>query len=96
MMDTLSTGYTAYHFILHTKFGILCLTLYFLAFLDYSTTNESLLIGAGETCVDIEILDDLEVERTEQFNTYLAIATSTGAKVLHGCEYILIYDNDGE
>ena len=68
----------------------------FVAFLDYSTTNQSLLFRAGETCVDIEILDDLEVERTEWFNTYLAIATSTGAKVLRGCDYIQIYDNDGE
>ena len=46
--------------------------------------------------MDIEILDDLEVEGTERFNTYLAIATTTGTKVLHGCDRIDIYDNDGE
>ena len=67
-----------------------------LAFLDYNTTNQSLLFRAGENCVDIEILDDLEVERTERFNAYLAIATTTGAKVLHGCEHITIFDNEGE
>ena len=46
--------------------------------------------------MDIEILDDLEVEGTERFNTYLAIATTTGAKVLHGCDRIDIYDYEGE
>ena len=46
--------------------------------------------------MDIEILDDLEVEGTERFYTYLAIATTTGAKVLHHCERIDIYDNDGK
>ena len=46
--------------------------------------------------MDIGIMDDFEVETTEQFNTYLAIATTTGAKVLHRCDRIYIYDNDGE
>ena len=68
----------------------------FVAFLDYNATNQSLLFRAGETCVDIEILDDFEVETIERFNTYLAIATATGAKVLHGCDPIYIFDNDGE
>lgn len=68
----------------------------FVAFLDYNGTNQSLLFRAGEECVDIEILDNMEVEYSERFNAYLAIATSTGAKVLHDCESIDIYDNDGE
>ena len=68
----------------------------FAAFLDYNATNQSLLFRAGETCVDIEIMDDFEVETTEHINTYLTIATATGAKVLHGCDRIDIYDNDGE
>lgn len=63
--------------------------------MDYNGTNQSLLFRAGEKCVAIGILDDLKVERTEWFNTYLAIATTT-AKVLHGCGHINIYDNDGE
>ena len=46
--------------------------------------------------MDIEIMDDFEVETTEHINTYLAIATTTGAKVLHGCDRIHIFDNDGE
>lgn len=66
----------------------------FIAFMDYNGTNQSLLFRAGEKCVTIGILDDLKVERTERFNTYLAIATTT-AKVLHGCGGINIYDNDG-
>jgi len=66
------------------------------AFLDYNGTNQSLVFRAGEECVDIEILDNTEVEYSERFNTYLAIATTTGAKVLHDCGRIDIYDNDGE
>ena len=46
--------------------------------------------------MDIEFLEDLEVETTEWFNLYLAIATTTGAKVLHGCNRIEIYDDDSE
>ena len=68
----------------------------FAAFLDYNSTNQSLVFRSGENCADIEILDDLEAEGTEQFYTYLAIATATGAKVLHSCDYINIYDNEGE
>jgi len=63
------------------------------AFLDYSG-NQSLLFRAGENCMDIEILDDFETESTERFYTYLAIATTTGAKVLHRCDYFDINDND--
>ena len=46
--------------------------------------------------MDIEILDNMEVEVTEWFKAYVAITTSTGAKVLHDCERIYIYDDDGE
>ena len=46
--------------------------------------------------MDIEILDDFETESTERFYTYLAIATTTGAKVLHRCDYFDINDNDCE
>ena len=46
--------------------------------------------------MDIQILEDFEVEGREVFNTHLAIATSTGAKVLHTCHRIYIDDNDGE
>ena len=67
----------------------------FVAFLDY-IGNQSLLFRTGENCVDIEILDDFEIESTERFYTYLAIATTTGAKVLHRCDYFDINDNDCE
>ena len=68
----------------------------FVAFLDYNGTNQSLLFRAGENCVDIDILDDFETESTERFYTYLSIATTTGAKVLHRCDYFDINDNDCE
>ena len=70
--------------------------IHFVAFLDFTNTSQSLQFRAGENCVDIQILEDFEVEGREVFNTHLAIATSTGAKVLHTCHRIYIDDNDGE
>ena len=67
----------------------------FAALLDYDNTTQALLFRAGENCVDIEILEDTRVEMTEWFYTYLAIATTTGAKILHSCHYIQITDNEG-
>ena len=46
--------------------------------------------------MDIETLEDTRVEETEWFHAYLAIATTTGAKVLHTCDRITISDNEGE
>jgi len=66
------------------------------AFLDYNNTNQSVLFRAGENCVDINTLEDTRVEETEWFNAYLAIATTTGAKLLHTCHHIRIFDNEGE
>ena len=68
----------------------------FVAFLDYNTTSQSLQLRAGENCVDVQVLEDFEVEGREVFNSYVAIATSTGAKVLHNCHRIHVDDNDGE
>jgi len=68
----------------------------FVAFLDYNNTNQSVMLRAGENCVDIETLEDTRVEETERFHAYLAIATTTGAKVLHTCYTFTILDNEGE
>lgn len=67
----------------------------FVASLDYGNTTQSLQFRAGENCVDIETLEDSRVEERERFYTYLAIATTTGAKILHSCHQIDIGDNEG-
>lgn len=67
----------------------------FVASLDYGNTTQSLQFRAGENCVDIETLEDSRFEEREQFYTYLAIATTTGAKILHSCHRIDIEDNEG-
>ena len=72
-----------------------CLSI-FVALLDYSITNQSVQFRAGENCVDIETLEDSRFEETEWFDTYLAMATITGAKILHTCHNITLYDNEGE
>ena len=64
---------------------------------DYIASNQTLTFTAPERkCIRIEIVDDSEVERNEEFRVYLTLPTDTGRQVLSRCGSVRIADNDGK
>lgn len=68
-----------------------------LASQDYIASNQTLTFTTPErNCIRIEIVDDSEVEGSEQFWVYLTVLTDTGSEVLSRCGSVYIADNDGK
>jgi len=64
---------------------------------DYIASNQTLTFTTPERkCIRIEIVDDSEVERNEEFWVFLTIPTDTGSEVLSRCDFVRITDNDGK
>ena len=71
--------------------------LFHLASQDYIGSNQTLNFTTPERkCIKIEIVDDSEVEGSEQFQIYLTIPTDTGSEILRGCGSVQITDNEGK
>ena len=72
-------------------------SLFHLASQDYIASNQTLTFTTPERkCIRIEIVDDSELERNEQFWVYVTLPTDTGRQVLSRCGSIQITDNDGK
>ena len=64
---------------------------------DYIASNQTLTFTTPERkCIRIEIVDDSEVERNEQFQVYVTLPTDTGSEILSWCGSVQITDNDGK